>query len=150
MPNFETSVALACSPEAAFDFIARPENIAKISPSNVGLHFVNAPEVIEQGSRVEFKVQGWGMVQQGIHEITVVERPHRFIEHQVKGPFKLWVHEHLFSVDAEGKTLLTDLIEFEPPAGLLGMLVTKAKILDHLEDAFHHRHVQLRKLLEGS
>ena len=31
----------------------------------------------------------------------------------------------------------------------IGLLVTKAKILDSLEEGFYYRHEQLRKLLEA-
>ena len=150
MPQFETSLTLPRPPEDLFDFLARPANIVKISPQGIGLTFLSAPEIVEAGSRIEFKVQGWGQVQQMIHEIIAFDRPHQFIEKQVKGPFKHWIHEHHFATNADGHTVVTDQIEFEPPGGLIGLLITKTKILDHLEDAFYHRHAQLRKLLDNA
>jgi ligand-binding SRPBCC domain-containing protein len=147
MALFETSVAIACPPEKAWDFLVRPANLKLITPPEVGLHLVEAPEVLELGSKLLFKVQGWGQVQQFLHEITAFEANRQLSEKMVKGLFGLWVHDHDFSINASGETVITDRIEFEPPPGLLGFLVSKKKILEYLEDGFDHRQEQLKKLL---
>ena len=147
MALFETSVAIACPPEKAWDFLVRPANLQLITPPDVGLHLVEAPEVLELGSKLLFKVQGWGQVQQFLHEITAFEANRQLSEKMVKGLFGRWVHDHVLSTNANGEAVVTDRIDFEPPAGLLGFLVTKKKILEYLEDGFDHRQKQLKKLL---
>jgi ligand-binding SRPBCC domain-containing protein len=146
MHLFETQVTLGCSLDEAFEFFLRPANALKISPPGLGLHFVSAPEVLAVGSRIEFKVQGWGQIQSLIHEITHIDRPNQYVEKQVKGPFKQWVHSHGFAADEAGHVVVTDRIEFDPPGGIIGLLISKNKILEHLEDGFDHRHMQLLKL----
>ena len=145
MPQFETELILHASGEEVFDFLARPANIVLLSPPDIGLTFVTAPEVIQLGSRIEFKIQSWGQIQAFVHEITALERPHHFSERQIKGVFKRWEHEHRLEFKAPNQVAVIDVIEFEPPAGLLGFLVTAPKILEQLEEAFDHRHQQLRK-----
>ena len=147
MPVFETSVALDCSRERAFDFLLRPTNVALISPPELGLSFVGAPEVVELGTRIEFKVQGYGQVQTMVHEITGLVRPQKITETQIRGLFAKWIHEHAFEMNERGQAIVIDRIDFNPPAGLLGLLVTAEKILDQLEEGFAHRHAQLQKLL---
>lgn len=150
MPLFETHVTLECPRERVFDFLLRPANVVEISPPEMGLFFMNPPESIQVGSQLEFKVQGYGQVQTMVHEITELIVPERFCERQVRGLFKLWIHEHLFeSLDA-GRTKVTDRVEFQGPGGVLGLLVTEQKIYDRLEDAFDHRHLQLKKLLSAN
>jgi ligand-binding SRPBCC domain-containing protein len=147
MAHFETSVTLACPRERAFEFLLRPANVVLISPPEMGLNFTSAPEIVELGSRLEFKIQGFGQVQTFLHEITVLD-PHRQIsEKQVKGLFGRWVHDHVLEIDANGGVRVTDRIEFDPPGGLLGFLVTRNKILEHLEEGFEHRHEQMKRLL---
>lgn len=150
MPMFEARVSLPCSPEDAFDFLIRTENMTKISPPEMGLNFVEAPEIVEAGSRLEFKIQGYGQVQHIVHEIVTWERPRIYTEKQVEGPLKHWVHEHLFETDDQQQVTVIDRIEFEPPSGLLGFLITADRIQESLEDGFYHRHQQLKKLLEQS
>lgn len=149
MPEFLTSVSLNARQQQVYDFLLRPENVLKVSPPDIGLQFVQAPEVIRLGSAIEFKIQAFGQVQVFHHEITELVEPSRIVERQVKGLFKLWVHEHVLATEADGKTLVTDRIMFEPPGGLVGMLLTKNRILDHLEDGYFHRHQKMKKLLEG-
>lgn len=150
MPVFETSVTLDCPRERAFEFLLRPANIARISPPELGLAFTSAPDVVELGSRIEFKIQGFGQVQTLVHEITRLVHPEQLVETQVRGLFSRWVHEHAFEVNSQGQVVVTDRIEFQPPAGLLGFLVTANRVLDQLEEGFEHRHDQLRKLLAAT
>jgi len=147
MPVFETSVALDCPQERAFDFLLQPANIARIAPPELGLSFVSAPETLELGSLMEFKIQGYGHVQKMVHEITDLVRPTVFTEAQIRGLFASWVHEHAFETNDRGQAVVIDRITFLPPAGLLGLLVTSRKILEQLEEGFDHRHAQLQKLL---
>jgi ligand-binding SRPBCC domain-containing protein len=147
MPVFETSVALDCSRERAFEFLLRPSNVELISPPELGLSFVSAPEVVKLGSRIEFKVQGYGQVQTMVHEITSLVHPQQITETQIRGLFASWIHEHAFETNDRGQVIVIDRIEFQPPAGVLGLLISADKILEQLEDGFAHRHAQLHKLL---
>jgi len=150
MPLFETSITLNCSPEKAFDFLIVPRNHMRISPPEMGLNFIDPPDQLTLGSQFSFKVQSYGMVQQIVHEVTELERPFRYAERQVTGPLKAWSHLHLFEATPEGGVVIIDRIEFEPPGGLVGLLVNEAKLRDSLEDGFYHRHQELKKLLEVS
>ena len=40
------------------------------------------------------------------------------------------------SVNGNGEVVIIHVLDFEPPPGLLGFLVTKKRILEHLDDAF--------------
>jgi ligand-binding SRPBCC domain-containing protein len=147
MALFESSVTIACPLEKAWDFLVRPANLKLITPPDVGLHLVEAPEVLALRSKLLFKVQGWGQVQQFLHEITAFEEHKQLSEKMIKGVFGRWVHDHLLATNGNGETVVTDRIEFEPPTGLLGFLVTNKRIQEYLEDGFDHRQVQLKKLL---
>jgi ligand-binding SRPBCC domain-containing protein len=150
MARFETTVTVECPVSRVFDFLIVPENHERLSPPETGLRFVAAPAVIELGTVLEFKVQNWGMVQHVTHEVIAFEPGARFTEKQIKGPLQLWVHEHEFRTNDAGHAVITDRIDFLPPGGLARFLVTEAKLLELLEDGFHYRQMQLKKLLEGA
>jgi hypothetical protein len=113
MAVFEARITLPCSQREAFDFLLRPANVALISPPQLGLHFIEAPEIVVPGSRLRFRI-----------------------------------HDHLFETNSQGETVVIDQIDFETPGGILGLLVTKDRVLDQLEEAFDHRHSRLSKLLK--
>jgi ligand-binding SRPBCC domain-containing protein len=149
MAHFETRVSVECSPEKAYAFLARPANVARISPPDLGLTMVDAPEIVELGSRIEFRVQGFGKVQTFVHEITALIEHRQITEEQVQGLFGHWVHDHIFESRPGGGVDVIDCIDFEPPSGLLAFLITKDRILDQLAEGFEHRHEQLKQLLAG-
>ena len=71
-------------------------------------------------------------------------------EVQIKGLFANWTHEHRFEPHGADQVVVLDRIEFDPPAGMLGLLVTAGKILDQLDEGYHHRNLQLQKEFAGS
>ena len=148
MPVFEASVALSCARDLVFEFLVRPANLTQILPPDSGMRFISVPERMELGSRIEFQLEGFGPVQRILHEVTEFDEPRRFVETQVKGPLPSWRHEHLLESDGPA-ALVIDRVEFEPPGGLLGFIVTEEKIAEMLQAGFAHRHAALKRLLEN-
>lgn len=70
MALYESRTELRCSPQRAFEFLIRPANMQSVAPPELGMVFVNPPEVIALGSKLIFKVQAHGFVQQIEHEVT--------------------------------------------------------------------------------
>ena len=145
MPVFESRVVLPATPEEVFEFISRPANLQRIGPPNLGLVFVNPPEVLSEGATLTSRVQAYGIPQQLEQKITKFAPPHGFREELVKGPIKKYVHDYIVEPAGDGRTELINRIDFEPPGGLLGMMITAEKLLDELEDAFAYRRTQLEK-----
>lgn len=149
MTTYEDTLTLACPPEQAFEFLIRPANIIAISPPEMGLRLVEAPERLQLSGRMEFEAHAYGMKQKILHEIIEFEHPHRFVEQQVQGPFKFYRHEHVIRAHDGQNVQLIDRVEFQPPGGLAGMLLTESRILKGLQHAFEHRHRELKKHLEA-
>ncbi len=145
MELFEARVELPCSVEEVFDLVARPEGIKKISPPEMGLFFKNSPERYALGSMVEFKIQALGLVREITHKVTAFDDPRSFTEEQVAGPFRHWVHEHIFETLEDSRCVAIDRIQFLPPGGVAGMIMTTTRILENLEDGFDYRHEQLER-----
>lgn len=148
MASFETVLTLNCAGEMVFDFLIQPANVLKILPPEAGVNYLDVPERLELGSRLEFELTGIGPVQRVIHEVIEFRHPQRFTEKQVKGPLKRFEHQHIVESADNGKIRIIDRIEFEPPGGLAGFLITETRILDSLEEGFDHRHRELKRILE--
>ncbi|HEY3965945.1 MAG TPA: hypothetical protein VGM05_15405 [Planctomycetaceae bacterium] len=147
MPQFETRITIPKSREEVFDFLIRTENLLELMPADGTMRVIAAPDVIQCGSRLEFQANAFGQSLDIIHEVTELVAPARVTEVQIKGLFKKWVHEHLVEEDVPGRVVAIDRIEFEPPGGMLGFLVTPRRITEQLESLFAHRHTQMRKIL---
>lgn len=142
--TYETQ--LDCSVEGLFDFLSRPENVLKVSDPGLGITFTSAPEVVEEGSRLDFQVVTFGQIVKSTHQIMKLDRPRLIIEQQVAGPMKQWIHRHEYEPSAGG-VLKRDTINFELPGGLLGLLLSEAKVRDHVEDGFYYREQRLKELI---
>lgn len=148
MPIFETQVALACSPEVLFDFLIRPKNVITLNPPEMSFMLLDAPEVVTEGSRVRFQIEAFGFKQQMLHEIINFQRPTGFLLREVEGVLKKFEHEHNFILQPDGSTLLFERVTYEPPGGLVGFLLSEAKIKDGMEKNFSHRHRQLKQQID--
>lgn len=146
MPIFESRTDLHGSVDQLFDFLIRPANLQAIAPPDMQFVFVTPPEVIELGSRLKVKAQVYGMVQELTYEIVEMKSPSLFREKMVQGPLKLWVHDYIIEPHPSPEQVtLINRIEFEPPGGVLGFLVTADSILEALDDGFEHRRALLQK-----
>lgn len=143
MAVFHHEQQLDCPADALFDFLIRPANVFKLTPPENRLKFIDAPEVISSGIELEFEVRAYGQPQTIVHEIIAVDRPRRIFERMLHGPLEEFEHEHLFE-DDNGAVKLIDRITFVPPKGLIGLLLTEARLLKSFEESFAHR----RRLLE--
>ncbi len=146
MAVFVESVLLPVPRPVLFEFLSKPANVAKISSSAVGLKFKNAPEIVTTGSRISIQMVVMGQVQNAVHEITTYNHPELIVEVQLEGPMKSWRHEHRFE-EVGDQTRMIDLIDYTKPGGIIGLLLSEAKVNDMLEESFFQREQNLRRLI---
>ncbi len=145
MASYHSEIIVAAPPIEVFDFLIRPENVIRVTAPSSGLKPVSAPEILEQGSRIELELNGFGPPQRFLYEVTEFDRPGRFVETLVKGPLTSFRHEHVFEATSEGTRVL-DLVEFKPPGGMLGFLVTEDRIRQGLVSGLRFRYEELSKI----
>ena len=147
MPTFEARVALATTAEELFDYIVHPAHLAGIMPSATPLEVIESPERLELGSQLVVDLDGFGPTQRLTYEVTAFEEPVSFTETMISGPLGAWVHQRTITPSG-GLVELIEEVEFEPPDGLAGLLLTAPRIEASLNSGFAHRHRRLRELLE--
>jgi len=147
MAVFEYETILECSPESLFAFLRRPQNVAQVSKPDLGITFTSAPELIEEGSRIDFQIVSFGQVIKASHLIKRLDEPRLVVEEQISGPMKAWTHRHEY-VPVESGVAKRDIIDFQLPGGILGLLISEAKVIDHLDDGCYYREQRLKELVE--
>jgi ligand-binding SRPBCC domain-containing protein len=148
MPHFETSTILAPPIATVFDFLSLSAKLVEVTPPEFNVRLVEAPERLHFGARVVLQARRWGFSQRLASEVTRFEPDHLLVEEQREGPFRKWIHTHLLE-PVPGGTRMTDRIEFEPPGGMLGFLLTPETIVSELQDLFAYRERRFKELLEG-
>ena len=122
MPHAEFTATFPVSPEALFDWHARPGALQRLLPPWEGVRVVS-----EKGSfadhRVVLSVPMLGPVRwkSGLAQHSDCVRGKSFRDSAVSGPFPKWVHTHEFFADGDGSRL-RDSIDYELPLGRVGRL----------------------------
>jgi ligand-binding SRPBCC domain-containing protein len=119
-----------------FYFFANALNLEMLTPP--WLHFkVIIPGTIEmaRGVCIDYRLRLRGLPLRWRSEITEWEPPHRFVDEQRRGPYKLWIHEHTFE-DSNGGTLARDKVEYSVPCG---GLVNRLLVARDLKKIFDYR-----------
>jgi ligand-binding SRPBCC domain-containing protein len=142
MPRHRFSLEVSCPTSDVFDFLVRPANLVQLAPPDMRLELVQGPERLQLGSLLHWKARRMGVSQSLKNEVTAFEEGILFAEEQRQGPFKRWTFLHRFEATAAG-TRIEEELTYEPPGGILGMLVTVRMIENELDSLLAFRADQL-------
>jgi ligand-binding SRPBCC domain-containing protein len=101
--------------------------------------------LIGAGQEVTWRARHFGVPIRMTSRITSMEFPERFVDEQVRGPFKAFSHVHEFEATAGG-SVMTDRVAFTAPFGLLGRIVEKLVLHRYLERLIVERGLYLAGL----
>jgi ligand-binding SRPBCC domain-containing protein len=105
--------------EGVFAFFSRAENLEALTPHWLHLSIVSpSPIEMKTGTRIRYRLRLHGIPLRWESEITAWEPPHRFVDEQRTGPYRLWIHEHLF-LEQEGGTTVRDTVQYSVAGGEL-------------------------------
>lgn len=88
--------------------------------------------LIGDGQEVTWRARHFGVPLSMTSRITELEFPARFVDEQVRGPFKYFRHVHEFEA-TDGGCLMTDRLQFAAPFGPLGRLAERLVLRRYLE-----------------
>lgn len=136
------------APQAVFEFQANLKNHPRISPPDGREEVVSPLDTeLSLGVRVSFRARHGGVWHALESEIVEWNPPYGFVDRQVSGPFASWSHRHRF-VAFQAGTLMTDQIEYTPPAGPLGALAERLWLGKHMDEFFNYRQAEAKRILE--
>ena len=110
-----------------FSFFSRAENLEELTPPWLNFKICKAePQPVQKGTLINYSLRVHGLPLRWTSEIVEWEPPHRFVDLQLRGPYKLWRHEHRFEARDDG-TLISDTINLSLPLGFWDRLHTRSK-----------------------
>lgn len=104
--------------------------------------------LLQLGEEVTFEARHLGSRFRLTSRITEFDRPNRFVDEMVRGPFKKLRHVHFFEQMSDG-TIVVDEMEFSLPLGLLGNLVASRLVEGHLNRFLIARNGFMKGILES-
>ncbi len=121
--RLETEVMLPAPIDEVFPFFADAENLETITPPELHFRFVTPlPIEMRVGALIEYRLSLFGVPFSWLTEISVWEPGIRFVDRQLRGPFRLWHHEHLFESNPVGTTHMRDTVHYALPFEPIGRI----------------------------
>lgn len=135
----------------AWAFFSSPNNLARITPPEMGFITLTPMadgQEIYTGMLIDYKVKPlFGFTMNWRTEIQRVEKPYRFVDTQLKGPYRLWEHTHTFTQTDKG-VLMKDDVKYRLPFGPLGDLTHSLLVRKKLHDLFRFRKAAIERIFK--
>jgi ligand-binding SRPBCC domain-containing protein len=140
----EARSELARPVDDVFDFFANAHNLQALTPPFLHFEILTPdPIIMREGTVIDYRLRLRGIPVRWRSEVTAWEPPQRFVDTQLRGPYRWWIHEHRFD-HIGGGTLMTDRVEY----GVLGGdLVHRAFVAPDLRRVFEYRAERIADLL---
>jgi ligand-binding SRPBCC domain-containing protein len=131
-----------------FDFFSAARNLEALTPRWLRFE-VLTPEPIpmHSGTVIEYRLRLRGVPLRWVSLIEEWEPGSRFVDRQLRGPYRLWHHTHEFAEHPDG-TVVRDRVRYQIPLGPLGALAHAAFVRRDLDRVFAFRNAAVRRLIE--
>ena len=141
--NLDTEHWLPRQPEDVFDFYADAFNLERLTPPWLRFEVITpAPITMRSGVEIDYRLRLHGLSLKWRSRITAWDPPHRFVDEQIRGPYRTWLHEHTFTPH-EGGTLVGDHVKY---AMLGGWLADRLLVRRDLGRIFAFRQQRLAEI----
>ncbi len=147
MPTVTCSAKISCSAGKLRDYLGQTSNLPNISDPELQLEVLNAPDIVAEGTMIQFRVSAMGFKQRMEHRYVSVSET-EIVAEQTDGPTRSWTHRQMIDDHGDGSCTLTDEIEFEAPGGMLGFVMTDERITESIQESMEFRYEALQEILE--
>jgi ligand-binding SRPBCC domain-containing protein len=130
-----------------FPFFAEARNLGRITPPWLRFEVISqGPISMEAGVLIDYRIHWRGLPMRWRSEISVWDPPFRFVDRQVRGPYRLWHHEHRFT-ERDGGTEVSDQVHY---AVWGGSLIERLFVRRDVAAIFDYRRHRLEELFPPS
>lgn len=131
---------LPISIDKAWDFFSEPQNLNEITPSDMQFEILTKeiPRMYA-GQIIQYNITPFPFIKLAwVTEITHVADRKLFVDEQRFGPYAFWHHQHHFE-EVDGGVLMTDVLHYRVPLGVVGKLVNALFIQKKVKGIFDYR-----------
>ncbi|MES2785965.1 MAG: TIGR01777 family oxidoreductase [Pseudomonadota bacterium] len=130
---------IACTGEDLWPFFCDANKLEAMTPAFLAARVQGmSTPVIGKGTLIDYQLRLHGIPVKWQARIEDWDRPRRFVDVQVKGPFALWHHTHDF-IPMGGGTLMRNTVRYRLPGKWPGAVAGSARVAGDLDRIFGHR-----------
>jgi ligand-binding SRPBCC domain-containing protein len=131
--------------DEVFGFFSDASNLEKITPPQLKFEIVTPrPIAMRSGALIEYQLRLFGVPFGWKTLIESFEPTSRFVDVQLRGPYKVWRHVHTFE-SVPGGTRMYDEVTYEVPFGPLGEVARALFVTRQVEGIFDFRRKIIRE-----
>jgi ligand-binding SRPBCC domain-containing protein len=134
--------------DKAWDFFSSPFNLAQITPQELKFEIISRydSDRVYAGQLIEYKLSPLPLFRfYWMTEITHVVSGRYFVDEQRHGPYRMWHHQHHFR-EIEGGIEMTDIVHYQMPLGVMGVLAHGLFVGSQLERIFAFRREKIGEI----
>jgi len=150
MPRIELVTHIAAPCERCFD-LARSVEVHIRSTASTGERAIagRTSGLVELGDEVTWQARHFGFQQTLTSRITAFDRPRHFRDSMVRGAFKHFDHDHYFTPDGVGCTVMRDVFDYAAPFGFLGRLAERFFLTRYMRRFLAAHNRELKRIAES-
>ena len=146
----ERSLFIAKPREEVFAFFSDAVNLERITPPFLRFHILTpGPISMKAGTLIDYELRLYGLPFRWRTLIESFNPISSFIDVQIKGPYRTWLHRHEFE-DVPGGTQMHDRVEYEMPFGWIGNITHALFVRRSVERIFTYRNATITEIFGGA
>lgn len=149
MGHIQVSRLIPASAGDLFRHITEIENLPQWVGASMDIVFPAPPPILREQSEFAVTFHRFGKLTDAVFRVDELKVRERFAYRQMSGFFKHWVHTQVLVVHDPKTTLLTDLVDYELPYGILGALVDDLFASKEIERLLKERLMRIAERFEG-
>jgi ligand-binding SRPBCC domain-containing protein len=143
---FESGLWLPRPRTEVFDFFTDAHNLQILTPDFLNFEILTPrPIPMYAGALIDYRLRVHGIPVRWRTKITTWEPPLRFVDEQIRGPYRQWIHEHRF-VEKDGGTLCNEEVRY---AVWGGAVVNNLFVRRDVRAIFEFRRKKLLEMFGG-
>lgn len=139
----ETELWLPEKRDKVFAFFADAGNLEAITPPWLNFRILTPrPIAMQAGTLIDYRLRLHGLPVRWRTLISTWSPPEVFVDEQMRGPYRQWIHTHTFT-EKDGGTRCADRVVYSVPGG---ELVHRLFVRRQVQAIFAYRREAMRRL----
>jgi ligand-binding SRPBCC domain-containing protein len=145
---FRNEMLISRNRETVFAFFSDAANLNRITPNWLHFQILNPEVKLQKGSLIKYRLRLRGIPIKWISEISEWNPPDYFVDTQIKGPYRTWIHKHEFIPDRDS-TRMIDEVQYLVPGAFLEPVINKFFVEPDIRRIFEFRTKTIEKIFQS-